>query len=168
MCFFAIFRKCLFKFDFLHDGKGNIGHHLSMVVSHLGKISIEIFMVTNSWKTANAIKILFDNFIWKLYQLWGPVPWLLEGWYTRKPWFSRLFENISASFWYFFIKSLLVVRSYRAFVINMKTLIISALVTLETRLKMTILAVFVTIFDDFGHLSSCLFWHKLLAWDTKN
>ena len=38
-------------------------------------------------------------------------------------------------------------------------LIIGALVTLGTRLKVPILA----IFDDFGHFSSCLFWHKPLA-----
>ena len=48
----------------------------------------------------------------QLYQLRGPVTWpLLEGWYTRNQWFSRFFENISASLWYLFVKSFLVARS---------------------------------------------------------
>ena len=41
---------------------------------------------------------------------------------------------------------------------KIKILIKSALVTLGTRLKVPILA----IFDDFGHFSSCLFRHKPL------
>ena len=73
----------------------------------------------------------------------GPVTWpSLEGWYTRNPWFSRFLEYISASFWYFFMKSFLVVRSYRVLVINIKILIMGALATLETRLKVPILAIF--------------------------
>ena len=79
----------------------------------------------------------------KLYQLWGPVTWpLLEGWYTRNPWFSRFLEYISASLSYLIMKSFLVVRSYRVLVINIKILIVGALATLETRLKVPILAIF--------------------------
>ena len=63
---------------------------------------------------------------------------LLEGWYTRNPWFSRFLEYISANFWYFFMKSFLVVRSYRLLVINIKILIMGALVTLGTWLKVPI------------------------------
>ena len=92
----------------------------------------------------------------KLYYFWGPVMWpLLEGWYTRNSWFSRFFENISASFLYFFMKSHLVTRSYRELVINIKSLIMGALVTLETKSRSW--PVFM------GHFASCLFWHKPLA-----
>ena len=105
-------------------------------------------------KTANAIKMIFHKCyqnplrqllkqISKLYQLWEPVTWpSLEGWYTRNLWFSRFLEYISASSWYFFMKSFLVVRSYRVLVINIKILIMGALGTLETRLKVPILAIF--------------------------
>ena len=41
--------------------------------------------------------------------------------------------------------------------INIKSLIISTLDTLEMRLKVTILA----LFDDLGDFSSCLFWRNL-------
>ena len=50
----------------------------------------------------------------------------------------------------------MVVRSYRVFVADIKSLLIKAVVGLETRLKVLILA----IFDDFWHISSCQFWHK--------
>ena len=77
----------------------------------------------------NPLRQLLKQFS-KLYQLWGPVTWpALEGWYTRNIWFSRFLEYISASFWYFFMKSFLVVRSYRVLVINIKILIMGALVT---------------------------------------
>ena len=62
------------------------------------------------------------------------------------------------SFLYFFMKSFLVVRSYRVLVINIKILIMGALGSLETRLKVPIFA----IFDDFGHFLSSLFRHKPL------
>ena len=102
-------------------------------------------------KTAKAINMIFckdpRGQLWKqfskLYQLWGPVTWpFLEGWYTRNPWFSRFLEYIWASSWYFFMKSFLVVRSYRVLVINIKVLIMGALGTLETRLKVPILGIF--------------------------
>ena len=60
----------------------------------------------------------------------------------KNPWLSRFFKNISASFWYFFVKSFLVARSYPFLVININILIIGALGTLETRLKVPILAIF--------------------------
>ena len=88
------------------------------------------------WFFVGFIKILlesiynnFRNFI----SFWG---------LSRDQWFSRFLEHISASFWYFFMKSLLVVRSYRVLVTNIKILIIGALVTLGTRLEVPILANF--------------------------
>ena len=54
----------------------------------------------------------------------------------------KFLEHISASFWYFIVKSFFVVRSYRVLVIKIKILIIGALGTLETRLKVPILAIF--------------------------
>ena len=75
--------------------------------------------IKNVKKTANAINMNFYKCyenplaqilkqVSKFYQLWGPVTWpLLEGWYTRNSWFSRFLEYISASFWYFFMKSFL-------------------------------------------------------------
>ena len=105
-------------------------------------------------KTANAINMIFykcyqsplGQLLWQFenfYQSWGPVTWpLLEGWYKKNPQFSRFFENISASFWYLFVKSFLVARSFLVVVIHIKILITGAPVTLETRLKVSVLAVF--------------------------
>ena len=79
-----------------------------------------------------------------------PFTWpLLEGRYTRNPWFFRLLGNIAASFFIFVREIFLVARSYRVHVITIKSLIIGALVTLEMRLKVPILAVFLRIFDIF-------------------
>ena len=79
----------------------------------------------------------------KLYKLWGPATWpSWERWYTRNPQFSRFFENISVSFWYFFLKYFLVARSYLVVEINIKILIIGSMVNLERRLKVPIFAVF--------------------------
>ena len=64
---------------------------------------------------------------------------------------------ISASFWYFFMKSFLVLRSYWFLVINIKSVIMGALVTLETRLKVPILAVF----DDLVHFWAVYFGTSL-------
>ena len=98
----------------------------------------------------NPLEQLLKQFS-KLYQLWEPFTWrLLAGWYTRNPWFSRFLEYISASFWYFFMKSFLVVRSYRVLVINIKILIMGPLVTLGTRLKVPILAIFWRFWAFFG------------------
>ena len=98
------------------------------------------------WFFTSVTKIFLDNFLKqfsKLYQLWGPSTWpLLEGWYTRSPWFSGGLEHITMSFWYFFVKSSLIARSCYVFVINIKSLIMAALVTLETRFRVPILAVF--------------------------
>ena len=52
-----------------------------------------------------------------------------------------------------------IARCYLVVVININILIMGALMTLETRLKVPIL----DVFDDFGHFSSCLFWHQPLA-----
>ena len=95
------------------------------------------------WKGyKNALGQLLKQFS-KLYQAWGTVTrLLLEGWCTQNTRFSRFLENISASFLYFLIKSFLVEISYRVLVRNIKYLIIGILVTLETRLKVPILAVF--------------------------
>ena len=49
-----------------------------------------------------------------------------------------------------------------AAVINIKILLMGALVNLETRLKVPIL----TVFDNFGHFPGFLFWHKHLALNT--
>ena len=68
----------------------------------------------------------------------------------------EVFENISATFWYFFVKYFLIAKYYLFVVINIKIWIMDALFTLETRLKVPILAVF----ED---CSSFLFWHKPLA-----
>ena len=62
--------------------------------------------------------------------------------YKKSMIFKFFLEYISASFWYFFMKSFLVVRSYRVLVINIKILIMGALGTLEARLKVPILAIF--------------------------
>ena len=108
------------------------------------------------WLFASVIKILLDSIKtnFKTLSALGPVTWpLLEGWYTRNPWFSRYFDNILANVWYFFMKSILVARSYWVLMINIKSLIMVALVTLEMRLKVQILA----FFDYLGHFSSCLF-----------
>ena len=70
----------------------------------------------------------------------------------------KVFGVYFASFWYFFMKPFLVVRSYRVLVTSIKSLIMGALVTLGARLKVPILAVF----DDFGHFLSCLFRNKPL------
>ena len=80
-----------------------------------------------------------------------------ECFFASKKGLPRRYSSLQ-SFWYFFMKSFLVARSYRVLVINIKSLIMGALVTLETRLKVPILA----IFDDFGHFLSCLFRHKPL------
>ena len=56
----------------------------------------------------------------------------------------------------------MVARSYRVIWADIKSLLISALVSLETGLKVTILA----IFEDFWHFSSCPFWHKSLTYDN--
>ena len=55
----------------------------------------------------------------------------------------------------------MVARSDRVLATHIKSLLISALVGLETRLKVSILA----IFDDFCRFWSCPFWHKPLTYD---
>ena len=78
---------------------------------------------------------------------------------------SMIFEVLWAclgEFLIFLRDILLVARSYRIVAINIKSLNIGALVTLVTRFKVTILA----IFDAIGHFSSCLFWQKPVAHDT--
>ena len=50
----------------------------------------------------------------------------------------------------------MVERSYQVLAADIKSLLIDALVRLETRLKVPVLA----IFDDFWHFSNCPFWHK--------
>ena len=105
-------------------------------------------LLKSSWTT---FKTIFETL-----SAPGPVTWpLLEGWYARNPWF---FENISASFWYIFMKSFLIASSYRVLVINIKSLIMGPLVILKTRLK-----VLIWFFWPFGHFLSCLFWHKPVA-----
>ena len=54
----------------------------------------------------------------------------------------EVFENTSEKFRYFFMESSLIARSYRVQLINIKILIMGALVTLETQLKVPILVVF--------------------------
>ena len=84
---------------------------------------------------------------------------IIGGVVYKKSLISRFLKNISANFWYFIVKYFLVARSYCVLVMNIKILIKGALVSLETRLKVPILA----FFDDSGHFSSSLFWHKPLA-----
>ena len=58
-----------------------------------------------------------------------------------------------------FLRVFLVARSYRVLVIKSRVLIMGALVTQETRLKVPCLAVFC----DFGYFLGCLFCQKSLA-----
>ena len=67
---------------------------------------------------------------------------IIGGVLNKKSMIFRFLEYMSATFWYFFMKTFLVLRSYRVLVINIKILIMSPLVTLKTRLKVLILAVF--------------------------
>ena len=60
------------------------------------------------------------------------------------------------------MKSFLVARPYLVVVININILTMGALVTLEMKLKSR----FLLFFEGFSHVSSCLSWHKPLAWDT--
>ena len=77
----------------------------------------------------NPLRQLLKQFS-KLYQHGGPVTWpFLEEWYK-------------GGFWYFIINSFSVARSYRFLRINIKSLIVSAQVTMEMRFKVLILAVF--------------------------
>ena len=68
-------------------------------------------------------------------------------------WFSRFFKHIAESFNSFFMKLVLISRSYRIRTIDIKVLITSSLVILETRLKVPILV----IFDDFWRFASSSF-----------
>ena len=52
------------------------------------------------------------------------------------------FANISASLWYFFVKFFLLAKSNTVDVIKIKVLIMGVQITLETILKVPILAVF--------------------------
>ena len=52
----------------------------------------------------------------------------------------EVFENTSEKFRYFFMESFLIARSYRVHLINIKIVIMGALVTLETQLKVPTLA----------------------------
>ena len=54
----------------------------------------------------------------------------------------EVFENISVNFQSLFVRSFLLVGSDRVLVINTKSFIMGALATLETRLKVPILAIF--------------------------
>ena len=108
---------------------------------------------------SNSLRQLFKE-LSKLYQLWVPVTWpLLVGWYTINPWFSWFWGHISWSFWCFFIKSFLVVRSHQVLVMNVNSLIMSALVPWKRGSKSR----FWPFLVDCWHFSSCLFWHKPLA-----
>ena len=67
-----------------------------------------------------------------------------------------IFEVLRAylkEFSIFFREICMIARSYQALAADIKSLVISILVSLETRLKVLILA----IFDDFWHFSSSLF-----------
>ena len=66
--------------------------------------------------------------------------------------FLRFLVHISKKFQYF-LWNLYGSKVLSSSVADIKSLLISALVSLETRLKVPIL----TIFDDFWHFSSCLF-----------
>ena len=69
------------------------------------------------------------------------------------------FENISAIFLYFSMKSLFIARSYPVLVMNIKSLIICVLGTLKRRLNVPILAVLWRFWASLNRL----FWHKPLA-----
>ena len=65
--------------------------------------------------------------------------------YKKSTIFEVFWEYLS-ELWYFFVKSFLVARFYLVIVINIKILIIGALVTLGTRIKS----------PDFGHFCATL------------
>ena len=75
--------------------------------------------------------------------------------------FSKFLEPIS-EFSIFFHEIFMVARSDRILATHINSLLICALVGLETRLKVSIL----TIFDDFGRFWRCRFWHKPLTYDN--
>ena len=82
-----------------------------------GKYNQDNFLKVSSKSSWTAFKTIFETL-----SALGPVTWpLLEGWYTWKSRFSRFFENISATFWYFFIKSLFASRFYWVLEINIKS-----------------------------------------------
>ena len=91
-------------------------------------------------------KILLDNFwidFWKLISSGGlSGDHYLRGCTQEIHDFQGLLSIISVSFWHFFMKLFLIVRSYQVLVIEINILIMSALVTLETRLKVPIMAIF--------------------------
>ena len=70
----------------------------------------------------------------------------------------EVFRAYLREFSIFFHEIFMVERSDRVLAADIKSLLISFLVSLETMLKVPILA----IFDDFLHFSSCPFWHKSL------
>ena len=65
----------------------------------------------------------------------------------------EVFRAYLEEFSIFFRDIYMVARSYQALAADIKSLLVTALVSLETRLKVPILA----IFDDLGSFSSCLF-----------
>ena len=97
---------------------------------------------TNNMIFVSIIKILLDNF-YKNFQNFISSGGLSRDHYFRSAIHEihdfRFFLRISQ--WVFDISSL-IARSYRVLVINIKSLIMGDLVTLETRLKVTIFAVF--------------------------
>ena len=87
---------------------------------------------------------------------------LLEGWYKRKPWFLRFFENISASFWYLFMKSILIARSYLIVLTKIKILIMTALLTLGHWFflrKISLMYIFIYVFT-----CSKILFHDIKLW----
>ena len=74
----------------------------------------------------------------------------------------EVFLRISPRFFILLMKSFLVARSYVIIAMNIKILIIGSIVTPGNEAQSPFLAVF----DNFGHFSSCLYWHKPLAQDT--
>ena len=70
----------------------------------------------------------------------------------------EVFRSYLSEFSIFFHEICIVASSYRLLAASIKILLISALISLETRLKVQIFA----IFDDFWHFSRCSFWYKPL------
>ena len=87
---------------------------------------------------------------------------IIGGVVYKKSMIFKVFGVYLSEFLIFLHETFLVVRSCRVLVTNIKVLIMGALVTLETRHKVPILG----IFDNFGHILSCLFRPKRLAQDT--
>ena len=102
----------------------------------------------HTWPFSEGPKFWYNTF---------SVPPLIEG--LKLQLFSRSFKNNSAILFYFFMKSFYVARFYPDFATDIKSFSVSALVTMETRLKVRILPLFVEIW----HIYTCSFYQKLLA-----